>query len=57
MADEVEGGSGSPERVAFDLTRLVMKYDGQASYNSRDDILDLFEECRRLARHGKRSSV
>lgn len=36
--------SGSAERVAFDLLKMVFQHEGRKTM-SRDDILDLYVEC------------
>lgn len=54
MADESDGGGASPVRVAFDLMQFVKRYNSGKSYETTDEILDLFIECRRAVIHGKR---
>ena len=55
MADEPDSSSGSPARVAFDLMQYVIRSNSDKSYDTTDDILDLFLECRRAVIFGKRA--
>lgn len=41
--------SGSPERVAFDLLKMVFVHEGRQK-QTRDQILDLYAECIYAAR-------
>ncbi|MEA1015598.1 hypothetical protein [Sphingosinicella sp. LY1275] len=41
--------SGSPERVALDLLKMVFSHEGRQKM-ARDDILDLYAECLYTAR-------
>lgn len=36
--------SGSPERVAYDLLKMVFSHEGRQKM-PRDEILDLYAEC------------
>lgn len=41
--------SGSPQRVALELTRLCMDQEGWEAFKTRGSILDLYTECFRAA--------
>lgn len=54
MAEENGSGGGSPERVAYDLTKMIMyQRRGTEDYDNKEAILELFIECRRAVIHGK----
>ena len=55
MSDAVDTGNGTPERVALDLMIYVCRHDANKNYDTKDAILDLYEECRRSARSGSRN--
>jgi hypothetical protein len=55
MADEPETtGGDSPYRVALDLMQIVIRRGRDVEASSKDEIIDLFIECRRAVVLGKR---
>lgn len=60
MADKTvqTQGNGSPERVAFDLLKLVAKSEGKDldgyGQGSKDWILDTYAECLAATSHQRR---
>jgi hypothetical protein len=50
MAEMPDTGSGSPERVAFDLLELIIKWDPNVDKQSKEGLLSLYDDCRRTVR-------
>jgi len=47
---KIESDSGSPPRVAYDLMKYVTTYSSDKSTTlTKDEILDLYSECYRVA--------
>jgi len=42
VSDQTES---SPARVAFDLVQLCIEREGPGSFPTRQEVLDLYDEC------------